>query len=49
MSDLTKFRDHCRSKARQESDPLWAVLADEVDAYLDSEAWSEVDVPLDFA
>lgn len=37
MSDLTRFRDHCRKeadKARGDDQALWAQLADEVDAYL---------------
>lgn len=39
MSDLTRFRDHCRTMAKKTAPPdldwaLWTRLADEVDAYL---------------
>lgn len=38
MSDLTRFRDHCHRRATTDTELpnriLWAMLADEVDAYL---------------
>lgn len=53
MSDLTRFRDHCRAMARTgeviEHRSLWVLLADEVDAYLvgqveSTDLWGDVAV-----
>jgi hypothetical protein len=47
MSDLTRFRDYCRKRARGDHDEahkaLWRLLADEVDTYLAEGAESAPD------
>ena len=50
---LAATRDHCRRMARQEPDvALWAILADEIDAYLNGELQeaqpTDSDIPMEF-